>query len=153
MGESFSKNLCQCEKDHSWLLYTLKRCFCLSPPPSQQMFVKGSLEVNGTQQQHPNNVYHDLSITRNKIVTAQFECYQKIMKDNRESREGSVILSILQYGKTPDVLILDTVFFYFNNQAPLPPRAHVQSDLGWLVVLGRHQSGHHLRAALPGLLP
>uniref|UniRef100_A0A674PR77 Calcitonin gene-related peptide type 1 receptor n=1 Tax=Takifugu rubripes TaxID=31033 RepID=A0A674PR77_TAKRU len=50
------------------------------------MFVKGSLEVNETQQQHPNNVYHDLGITRNKIVTAQFECYQKIMKDNRDSR-------------------------------------------------------------------
>lgn len=53
------------------------------------MFVKGSLEVNGTQQQ-PNNVYHDLGITRNKIVTAQFECYQKIMKDNRDGREGSL---------------------------------------------------------------
>uniref|UniRef100_A0A674N2J7 Calcitonin gene-related peptide type 1 receptor n=1 Tax=Takifugu rubripes TaxID=31033 RepID=A0A674N2J7_TAKRU len=51
-----------------------------------KMFVKGSLEVNETQQQHPNNVYHDLGITRNKIVTAQFECYQKIMKDNRDSR-------------------------------------------------------------------
>lgn len=55
------------------------------------MFVKGSLEVNGTQQQ-PNNVYHDLGITRNKIVTAQFECYQKIMNDNRDSREGSLFL-------------------------------------------------------------
>lgn len=60
------------------------------------MFVKGSLEVNETQQQqqHLNNVYHDLGITRNKIVTAQFECYQKIMKDNRDSREG-----ILLFGK------------------------------------------------------
>lgn len=57
------------------------------------MFVKGSLEVNGTQQQHPNNVYHDLGITRNKIVTAQFECYQKIMKDNRDSGEGSLLFS------------------------------------------------------------
>lgn len=55
------------------------------------MFVKGSLEVNGTQQQHPNNVYHDLGVTRNKIVSAQFECYQKIMKDNRDGREGSLL--------------------------------------------------------------
>uniref|UniRef100_A0A672IB93 Calcitonin gene-related peptide type 1 receptor n=1 Tax=Salarias fasciatus TaxID=181472 RepID=A0A672IB93_SALFA len=31
---------------------------------------------------HPTNVYHDMTLTRNKIVTAQFECYQKIMKDN-----------------------------------------------------------------------
>lgn len=71
------------------------------------MFVKGSLEVNGTQQQqHPNNVYHDLSITRNKIVTAQFECYQKIMKDNRDSREGSLFSFHLLVWKTTHVLIL-----------------------------------------------
>lgn len=61
------------------------------------MFVNGSLEVNGTQQQHPNNVYHDLGITRNKIVTAQFECYQKIMKDSRDSREGSLFIFVFQY--------------------------------------------------------
>ncbi|XP_061648622.1 calcitonin gene-related peptide type 1 receptor isoform X1 [Phyllopteryx taeniolatus] len=48
--------------------------------------VKASLEVNETQQHHPTNVYHDLGITRNKIVTAQFECYQKIMKDNPSDR-------------------------------------------------------------------
>lgn len=59
---------------------------------SWQIFVKASLEVNETQQQqHPNNVYHDLGITRNKIVTAQFECYQKIMNDNTQSREGSLL--------------------------------------------------------------
>jgi len=40
--------------------------------------------VNESQQQHPQNVYHDISVTRNKIVTAQFECYQKIMKDNNQ---------------------------------------------------------------------
>ncbi|XP_068185726.1 calcitonin gene-related peptide type 1 receptor isoform X2 [Antennarius striatus] len=56
----------------------------------QEVFVKASLEVNETQQQHPNNVYHDMGLTRNKIVTAQFECYQKIMKDNTESREEPV---------------------------------------------------------------
>ncbi|XP_051259039.1 calcitonin gene-related peptide type 1 receptor [Dicentrarchus labrax] len=51
-----------------------------------KIFVKASLEVNETHQQHPN-VYHDMGVTRNKIVTAQFECYQKIMKDNTQSRE------------------------------------------------------------------
>ncbi|KAM7380843.1 hypothetical protein PAMP_004115 [Pampus punctatissimus] len=57
-----------------------------------KMFVKASLEVNETQQQqHPTNVYHDMGLTRNKIVTAQFECYQKIMKDNTQSRQGSFI--------------------------------------------------------------
>uniref|UniRef100_H2SWF2 Calcitonin gene-related peptide type 1 receptor n=2 Tax=Takifugu rubripes TaxID=31033 RepID=H2SWF2_TAKRU len=65
----------------SWMVALILLCNL-----SKQMFVKGSLEVNETQQQHPNNVYHDLGITRNKIVTAQFECYQKIMKDNRDSR-------------------------------------------------------------------
>lgn len=48
------------------------------------------MEVNESQQQHPNNVYHDIGITRNKIVTAQFECYQKIMKDNANSKQGSL---------------------------------------------------------------
>ncbi|XP_029937248.1 calcitonin gene-related peptide type 1 receptor [Myripristis murdjan] len=46
-----------------------------------EICVKASLEVNDTQQQHPTNVYHDIGVTRNKIVTAQFECYQKIIKD------------------------------------------------------------------------
>lgn len=73
------------------LCHSVKITTSSFPPCSQQMFVKGSLEVNGTQQQHPNNVYHDLGITRNKIVTAQFECYQKIMKDNRDSGEGSLL--------------------------------------------------------------
>lgn len=62
------------------------------PPssPPVQVFVVGSLEVNETQQpQHPINVYHELGVTRNKIVSAQFECYQKIIKDTPNSREGA----------------------------------------------------------------
>lgn len=46
------------------------------------------MEVNETQQQPPTNVYHDLLFTRNKIVTAQFECYQKIMQDGVYERQG-----------------------------------------------------------------
>lgn len=38
-------------------------------------------EHNETYEEVPQNVYHDIGVTRNKIVTAQFECYQKIMKD------------------------------------------------------------------------
>lgn len=39
--------------------------------------------VNESQQQkNPHNVYSDIGPTRQKIMTAQFECYQKIMKDN-----------------------------------------------------------------------
>uniref|UniRef100_A0A8C6SD65 Calcitonin gene-related peptide type 1 receptor n=1 Tax=Neogobius melanostomus TaxID=47308 RepID=A0A8C6SD65_9GOBI len=46
---------------------------------------KASPEVNETQPQpHPTNVYHEMGVTRNTIVTAQFECYQKIMKDSAE---------------------------------------------------------------------
>lgn len=71
------------------------------------MFVKGSLEVNGTQQQHPNNVYHDLGVTRNKIVSAQFECYQKIMKDNRDGREGSLL-----FGKKKKHILILSVFLF-----------------------------------------
>lgn len=54
-----------------------------------QFLVTASMELNETQQQHPTNVYHDMGLTRNKIVTAQFECYQKIMKDDTHSRQGS----------------------------------------------------------------
>uniref|UniRef100_A0A8C5AU20 Calcitonin gene-related peptide type 1 receptor n=1 Tax=Gadus morhua TaxID=8049 RepID=A0A8C5AU20_GADMO len=53
-------------------------------------FICQHLEVNETQQQqYPTNVYHDLGVTRNKIVTAQFECYQKIMKDHNPKGPGN----------------------------------------------------------------
>lgn len=52
--------------------------------------------MNETQQQHPTNVYHDMGVTRNKIVTAQFECYQKIMKDDPQGREGMLHVSELK---------------------------------------------------------
>uniref|UniRef100_A0A7N8XIS5 Calcitonin gene-related peptide type 1 receptor n=1 Tax=Mastacembelus armatus TaxID=205130 RepID=A0A7N8XIS5_9TELE len=55
--------------------------------PSLQFFIKASPEVNETQQQHSTSVYHDIGLTRNKIVSAQFECYQKIMKDNTMSKQ------------------------------------------------------------------
>ncbi|XP_075870100.1 calcitonin gene-related peptide type 1 receptor [Nelusetta ayraudi] len=58
-----------------------------------KVFVVGSqveVEVNETQQQqHPVNVYHELGVTRNKIVTAQFECYQKIIKDSSHNRDAA----------------------------------------------------------------
>lgn len=50
--------------------------------------MKASPDVNESEHQ-PTNVYHDIGVTRNKIVTAQFECYQKIMKENPQSRQGS----------------------------------------------------------------
>lgn len=59
--------------------------------PSSQIFVKASLEVNETHQQNLNSGYHDMGLTRNKIVTAQFECYQKLMKDNTNNRDGSLL--------------------------------------------------------------
>uniref|UniRef100_A0A8C9XFC4 Calcitonin gene-related peptide type 1 receptor n=1 Tax=Sander lucioperca TaxID=283035 RepID=A0A8C9XFC4_SANLU len=52
-----------------------------------KIFVKASMETNETQQQHPTHVYHEIGLTRNKIVTAQFECYQKIMKDDTQDRQ------------------------------------------------------------------
>lgn len=57
-----------------------------------QFSAEASPEVNDTAQQHPTNVYHDMGVTRNKIVTAQFECYQKIMKDSAASdrNDGAV---------------------------------------------------------------
>eukprot|EP00063_Salmo_salar_P033004 XP_014007839.1 PREDICTED: calcitonin gene-related peptide type 1 receptor-like [Salmo salar] len=42
------------------------------------------------QQQHTQNVYHDIGVTRNTIVTAQFECYQKIMKNDKHNKIGPV---------------------------------------------------------------
>ncbi|CAL8240664.1 unnamed protein product [Merluccius merluccius] len=55
-----------------------------------EVFVEASLEVNNTQQQqYPINVYSDLGLTRNKIITAQFECYQKIMKGDGPKSQDS----------------------------------------------------------------
>ncbi|XP_015214520.1 calcitonin gene-related peptide type 1 receptor [Lepisosteus oculatus] len=47
-----------------------------------QLLVFANTDVNETQEDEENHVYSPFGITRNKIVTAQFECYQKIMKDN-----------------------------------------------------------------------
>ncbi|XP_053482227.1 calcitonin gene-related peptide type 1 receptor [Ictalurus furcatus] len=47
-----------------------------------EVAVIASPEVNDTQQEVPHNVYSDVGSTRQKIMTAQFECYQKIMMDN-----------------------------------------------------------------------
>uniref|UniRef100_A0A3P8NLC9 Calcitonin gene-related peptide type 1 receptor n=1 Tax=Astatotilapia calliptera TaxID=8154 RepID=A0A3P8NLC9_ASTCA len=52
--------------------------------------VKASLAINETQQQASTSVYNDITVTRNKIVTAQFECYQKLMKENTHSRQEPV---------------------------------------------------------------
>uniref|UniRef100_A0A4W5K8B8 Calcitonin receptor-like a n=1 Tax=Hucho hucho TaxID=62062 RepID=A0A4W5K8B8_9TELE len=54
------------------------------------ILVAASPEENVTQQHLQLNVYHDIGVTRNKIVTAQFECYQKIMKDNDHNKIGPV---------------------------------------------------------------
>lgn len=54
--------------------------------------VKASLAINETQQQSSTSVYNDITVTRNKIVTAQFECYQKLMKENTHSRQGKAVL-------------------------------------------------------------
>uniref|UniRef100_A0A8C6S9H4 Calcitonin gene-related peptide type 1 receptor n=1 Tax=Neogobius melanostomus TaxID=47308 RepID=A0A8C6S9H4_9GOBI len=55
---------------------------------SCQFSAEASPEVNETQPQpHPTNVYHEMGVTRNTIVTAQFECYQKIMKDSAGDRQ------------------------------------------------------------------
>ncbi|XP_061082569.1 calcitonin gene-related peptide type 1 receptor-like isoform X1 [Conger conger] len=43
---------------------------------------------NETYEEEPRNVYHDIGVTRNKIMTAQFECYQKIMKDPSHNKKG-----------------------------------------------------------------
>uniref|UniRef100_A0A671KLA7 Calcitonin gene-related peptide type 1 receptor n=1 Tax=Sinocyclocheilus anshuiensis TaxID=1608454 RepID=A0A671KLA7_9TELE len=56
-----------------------------------EFIVLASPEVNESQQQHPQNVYHDIGVTRNKIVTAQFECYQKIMKDNSQDKRAGPV--------------------------------------------------------------
>ncbi|CAB1327592.1 unnamed protein product [Coregonus sp. 'balchen'] len=54
-----------------------------------ELCVLASPEGNDSQQQHyPQNVYHDIGLTRNTIVTAQFECYQKIMKNDKHNKIG-----------------------------------------------------------------
>ncbi|XP_029492420.1 calcitonin gene-related peptide type 1 receptor isoform X2 [Oncorhynchus nerka] len=63
-------------------------CLLLCTPTD--IFVVASPEVNETQEYVPVNVYHDTDVTRKKIVTAQFECYQKIMKDNDHNKIGPV---------------------------------------------------------------
>lgn len=53
---------------------------------SEQLFVVVLSEnsTGGTTQKNP----HELNFTRHKILTAQFECYQKIMKDTNHNKTG-----------------------------------------------------------------
>ncbi|MGH0116215.1 UNVERIFIED_CONTAM: hypothetical protein FKN15_000142 [Acipenser sinensis] len=52
-----------------------------------KLFVFANPDANETQHS-PQHVYSELGVTRNKIVTAQFECYQKIMKDTDYNKKG-----------------------------------------------------------------
>lgn len=56
----------------------------------QQFFVVVLSENNtgGTAQKNP----HDLDFSRHNILTAQFECFQKIMKDTNHNRTGEKFL-------------------------------------------------------------
>lgn len=85
---------------HCVILHITSRVFCFNlslmthisyfHSVSLQFPVKASMVVNDSQQTQTSNVYHEAGVTRNKIVTAQFECYQKIMQDNTQSRQGSI---------------------------------------------------------------
>lgn len=75
------------KQKQSWIRFNnLLLIFCLLI--SLQCPVEASMGTNDSQQENADP--NDAGITRNKIVTAQFECYQKIMKDNTQSREGSI---------------------------------------------------------------
>ncbi|CAL8266149.1 unnamed protein product [Lota lota] len=87
------------------------------------------------QQQYPTNVYHDLWVTRNKIVTAQFECYQRIMKDNntkgKESMcnrtwDGLLCWEDTNAGSTSEQRCPD----YYNNFDPSEKAVKICTDSG-----------------------
>uniref|UniRef100_A0A6Q2XT57 Calcitonin gene-related peptide type 1 receptor n=1 Tax=Esox lucius TaxID=8010 RepID=A0A6Q2XT57_ESOLU len=54
-----------------------------------QLFVAATSEANESQheQMHPQ---HEIEFSRNSILTAQFECYQNIMKKDRKKNAGQV---------------------------------------------------------------
>lgn len=56
----------------------------------EQFFVVVLSENNtgGTAQKNP----HELDFSRHNILTAQFECYQKIMKDTNHNKTGERFL-------------------------------------------------------------
>ncbi|KAG9349456.1 hypothetical protein JZ751_027901 [Albula glossodonta] len=65
-----------------------------------KLFGMVNAEMNETEQEVSQNGYNDIGVTRNKIVTAQFECYQKIMKDTNHNRKAQKsclkVLSLIQ---------------------------------------------------------
>ncbi|KAF5903371.1 calcitonin gene-related peptide type 1 receptor, partial [Clarias magur] len=56
-----------------------------------EVAVRASPEVNNSQQEASNNVYDENGSTRQKIMTAQFECYQKIINDNSNVKAAGLI--------------------------------------------------------------
>ncbi|KAG2458742.1 CALRL protein, partial [Polypterus senegalus] len=61
-------------------------------------FLLVATEANDTELS-THNVYSSLTVTRNRIVTAQFECYQKIMKDVEPMRNEKVTKICDESGK------------------------------------------------------
>ena len=56
--------------------------------PRLQVFVKARLEVIEPRQQQPPDEEHRMGSSDNMISTAQFECYQTILKDNNTRGKG-----------------------------------------------------------------
>lgn len=85
--------------NHIWLIYAcgvyarfLKSMACSGLSTDLCLLLLQLLTValsseNDTQQKSRNGT-HDIDVTRNKIVNAQFECYQKITKDTSRNRKG-----------------------------------------------------------------
>lgn len=44
--------------------------------------------------------FAQLSVTRNKIMTAQYECYQKIMQDPIHRKEGKDLFFLTEFYKS-----------------------------------------------------
>lgn len=55
---------------------------------------------NETQEKSKNGS-HDNDFSRNKIMMAQFECYQKISKDTNNNQPGSIKLNFFSLDFMP----------------------------------------------------
>lgn len=84
-------------------------------------------------QEHLNHRGEEES-TRNQITTAQYECFQRIVK---ESHRKTKTIGEQRTSETPEFFIfLFPIIFIATRCCVYISRATVQHDVGWVAVLG-----------------
>lgn len=129
--------------------FSYMRCFA-SPLIASSCFPSQQLVASAPEAdyQEPLNHRGEHLVTRNQIAMAQYECFQRIVKEtHRKTKTAGERSGFKGQGSRLVSLLLLPL-----SVASLVGRAGVQHDVGRVAVLGRDRGRRHDGAELPGLL-